>query len=113
MTRLERIAVAVVGASGYSGAEVLRLLASHPRVEVAALTANDAAGKTVGEVFPHLHPYADRTLAPIEELDPSRVDAAFVALPSGASAHVTPSLVESGIRVIDLGGDFRLPAEAY
>ncbi len=107
------IRIAVIGASGYSGAELLRLLAAHPGSEVAQLTANDAAGARVTEVFPHLTPYADRTFDPIDAVDPGAVEAAFVALPSGQSAGIVPDLVGADVRVVDLGGDFRLPADAY
>jgi N-acetyl-gamma-glutamyl-phosphate reductase len=67
----------------------------------------------VGAVFPHLAPIADRTFEAVDALDPSSVGAAFVALPAGGSAGVVPGLVEAGVRVVDLGADFRLAAEAY
>ncbi len=107
------IRVAVFGASGYSGAEVLRLLAVHPAVELVAVGASERAGQRVDDVYPHLSP-----LGPIafEELDASvsgRADLAFLALPHGRSALVAPDLLEGGLRVIDLAGDFRLPAEEY
>jgi N-acetyl-gamma-glutamyl-phosphate reductase len=113
MVGVDRVAVAVVGGSGYSGAELLRLLACHPRVQVATITANDAAGSRVGQVYPHLRPFADRTFEPVGAVDPGAVGAAFVALPPGESARIIPDLVEAGVRVVDLGGDFRLPADAY
>jgi N-acetyl-gamma-glutamyl-phosphate reductase len=105
--------VAVLGASGYSGAELLRLLAGHPRLEVSFLGAHDAAGRPVGEVFPHLAPFAHCRYEPLDALDPSSVEAALLALPPGMSATLVPALVEAGVRVVDLAGDFRLPAEAY
>jgi len=105
--------VAVLGASGYTGAELLRLLAAHPHVDAAFLGAHDAAGSSVGQVFPHLAPYADRTFEPLDALDQASVEAAFVALPAGRSAAVVPDLVDAGVRVVDLGGDFRLGEEDY
>lgn len=109
----KRVRVAVFGASGFSGAELLRLLAGHPAAEVTALGANERAGERLGAVHPHLASLADR---PLEALDVSvadRADVAFLALPRGASAPLAPALVERGMRVVDLTGDFRLPPEAY
>jgi N-acetyl-gamma-glutamyl-phosphate reductase len=110
---LRTVPVAVLGASGYSGAELLRLLSGHPGLEVAFLGVHDAAGKRLGEVWPHLAPFADMELRPNEELDPRSVGAAFVALPAGQSSAIVPGLVEAGVRSVDVGSDFRLPAEDY
>ena len=107
------IPVAVLGASGFSGAELLRLLAGHPSLQAAFLGAHDAAGQVVSDLYPHLGPYAGVRYQPIDALAPETVEAAFVALPPGESAKVVPGLVEAGLRVVDLGGDFRLPADAY
>jgi N-acetyl-gamma-glutamyl-phosphate reductase len=107
------IPVAVLGASGFSGAELLRLLAGHPSFQPVFLGAHDAAGQLVGDLYPHLYPYAGRTYESIEAVDPSALKAAFVALPAGESAKVVPDLIEAGLRVVDLGGDFRLPAGDY
>jgi N-acetyl-gamma-glutamyl-phosphate reductase len=107
------IPVAVLGASGFSGAELLRLLAAHPALEVSFVGAHDAAGKPVGEVWPHLVPFSDRVLQPNDSLDPGAVEAAFVALPAGESSSVVPDLVERGVRVVDVGPDFRLQPHEY
>ena len=107
------VPVAVLGASGFSGAELLRLLASHPGLEVAFAGAHDAAGQPLGRVWPHLAPFAGLELRPNEEVDPGSVAAAFVALPAGESSAIAPGLVEGGVRVVDVGSDFRLPAEDY
>jgi N-acetyl-gamma-glutamyl-phosphate reductase len=111
-----RVRVAVLGASGYAGGELVRLLAGHPGVEIVFLGAAGSAGRTLTEVHPHLAslPSADRPLRPIavaEVVDAA--DLAFCALPHGASAAIAPSLLEAGLRVVDLGGDFRLPPTAY
>jgi N-acetyl-gamma-glutamyl-phosphate reductase len=108
-----KIRVAVFGASGYSGAELLRLLAGHPHAEVTAVTAGERAGQRVGDVYPHLAPFADLVLEPIEADVSTRADAAFLALPHGTSARLAPALLAQGMRVVDLAGDFRLPADAY
>ena len=98
---------AVVGASGYAGGEILRLLLSHPRVEIGALTAASSAGSRLGEIHPHLTPLADRV---IEDTTVDRVaghDVVFLALPHGHSAALAEHLGDDVI-VIDCGADFRL-----
>jgi N-acetyl-gamma-glutamyl-phosphate reductase len=59
----------ILGASGYTGAETIRLLAHHKNVQVGAITANAQAGRTLGDLFPHLHPFADRTLVKAEDVN--------------------------------------------
>jgi len=111
-----RVTVAVLGASGYAGGELVRLLASHPAVEIAYLGANESAGMTLAEAHPHLATL-DEAARRLEPLDPSgiasRARVAFLCLPHGASAELAPALLEAGLRVVDLSGDFRLPAPAY
>ena len=112
----EKMRVAVLGASGYAGGELVRLLAGHRRAEVTFLGARDSAGKTLAEVHPHLVslPVADDVMGTIEpDAIAEAADAVFSALPNGASSSLAPSLLDAGLRVIDLAGDFRLPAEAY
>ncbi|MFL5799727.1 MAG: N-acetyl-gamma-glutamyl-phosphate reductase [Actinomycetota bacterium] len=109
----ETIPVAVLGASGFSGAELLRLLVEHPRLEVTFVGAHDAAGQRLGDVWPHLAPFADRMLEPNDALDPGSVGAAFLALPAGHSSRIVPAFAERGVRVVDVGPDFRLPPADY
>ncbi|MGW5311354.1 N-acetyl-gamma-glutamyl-phosphate reductase [Nocardia thailandica] len=104
--------VAVAGASGYAGGEVLRLLLGHPeyrtgRLEIGALTAGSNAGTPLGELQPHLLPLADRVLAPttVEEL--AGHDIVFLGLPHGQSAAIAAALPESTV-IIDCGADYRL-----
>ena len=113
--QLGPIRAAVLGASGFTGGELIRLLRAHPRVEITYLGAHGSVGKAVAEVHPHLAlDDIDRTLRPIEaDAVADAADLAFLALPHGASAPLAPALVERGVRVIDLGGDFRLPAADY
>ena len=111
-----RTRVAVLGASGYAGGELVRLLAGHRRADVTFLGAKDSAGRTLAGVHPHLAsaPGAADRLAPVEvEAAAQAADVAFCALPSGTSSELVPLLLGAGVRVIDLAGDFRLPAEAY
>ena len=98
---------AVLGASGYAGGELVRLLDAHPGIEVAHLAAHSRAGEPLGAVHPHLAG-GDRRLAPGDpDLVPD-VDAAFLALPHGASWQPALALAARGITVIDLGSDFRM-----
>lgn len=99
-----RVRVAVVGASGYAGGELLRLLAGHPQVEIASVHARDRDGQPVGGELPHLSPLG----LVFDGAEPGDVDVAFLALPHGASAPVAARLLERGVTVVDIGADFRL-----
>ncbi|HEY9416751.1 MAG TPA: N-acetyl-gamma-glutamyl-phosphate reductase [Pseudonocardia sp.] len=103
--------IAVAGASGYAGGELLRLLLTHPDVEIGALTAGGNAGSRLGEHQPHLLPLADRMLV---ETDPDVLaahDVVFLALPHGHSAALASQLGEDTV-VIDCGADHRLSDQA-
>jgi N-acetyl-gamma-glutamyl-phosphate reductase len=119
MDTADRTGAAVLGASGYVGGELVRLLARHPALRLTTLGASSAAGRTLADVHPHLAslPDAGHALTPIEELDPSTLathaEFVFCALPHGATADLAPGFLEAGLRVIDLGGDFRLRPEDY
>jgi N-acetyl-gamma-glutamyl-phosphate reductase len=105
---------AVVGASGYTGAELLRLLAGHPEIEVVHLTAESNAGARVADLFPGLAPaYGRATFAPLDAADLRGLDLVFSAMPHGASQALLPGLVDDVAHIIDLGADFRLPPDAY
>jgi N-acetyl-gamma-glutamyl-phosphate reductase len=99
--------VAVSGASGYAGGEVLRLLASHPDVTIGAITAHSNAGAQLGELQPHLHSLADRELVDTTVENLAGHDVVFLALPHGASAGIAAQLPEDTL-VIDAGADHRL-----
>lgn len=104
--------VAVAGATGYAGGELLRLLFGHPDVEIAAITASDSsAGSPLGEHHPHLVPLADRRLERTTPAVLSGSDVVFLALPHGASAEFAGMLSEDTL-VVDCGADFRLAADA-
>lgn len=105
------ISVAVSGASGYAGGEVLRLLASHPEVSVGAITAHSNAGSRLGEVQPHLHSLADRLLEETTAENLAGHDVVFLALPHGASAAIARALPPETL-VIDAGADHRLEDSA-
>ena len=99
--------VAILGASGYTGAELVRLVATHPGLEVAALTADRKAGLAMAEVFPHLRHLDLPVLTRIDDLDFTSVDIAFCALPHATSQEVISRLPKH-VRVVDLSADFRL-----
>ncbi|HSL11442.1 MAG TPA: N-acetyl-gamma-glutamyl-phosphate reductase [Actinomycetota bacterium] len=107
---------AVLGASGYTGGELVRLLAAHPTIEVTFVGARDRAGALLGEAHPHLAalPQGAARLEPVDVgAIADAADLVFSALPHGASAEVVPGLLDAGLRVVDLAGDFRLGADAY
>jgi N-acetyl-gamma-glutamyl-phosphate reductase len=105
---------AVVGASGYTGAELLRLLAAHPEIEVAHVTADSNAGASVAALYPSLaSEYGGREYAAFDPADIDGVDVAFLALPHGESQRIVPELLERVGHLVDLGADFRLPAADY
>jgi N-acetyl-gamma-glutamyl-phosphate reductase len=98
----------VVGATGYTGVELLRLLAVHPQVELAVVTSRGEAGRRVDELFPNLRgcvnlPFVDPAQARLDACD-----IVFFATPNGTAMEMVPGLLESGVRVIDLAADFRL-----
>jgi N-acetyl-gamma-glutamyl-phosphate reductase len=106
------VRVGVLGVSGITGGELVRLLLGHPRFELAFVGGRTSAGRTLAEVHPHLAgAVPGLTIAPLEEA--SGLDVAFLALPHGESASLAPPLLDAGVRVVDLAGDFRLPAEDY
>ena len=104
--------IAILGASGYTGAELVRLIATHPGMRIAALTADRKAGQPMAQVFPHLRHLDLPTLTTIDEVDFAGIDLAFVALPHGLSQSLVRGLPRS-LKVVDLGADFRLSPEAY
>src|SRR6476659_11149883 len=99
--------VAVAGASGYAGGEVLRLLLAHPDVEIGALTGGSNAGERLGVLQPHLVPLADRVLEETSVDTLGGHDVVFLALPHGQSGAVAEQLGDDTV-VIDCGADFRL-----
>ncbi len=102
-----RLKVAVAGASGYAGGELLRLLLQHPHVEIGALTGASNAGTALGELQPHLLPLAGRVLQPTTAEVLAGHDVVFLALPHGHSAAVAAELGED-VLVVDCGADHRL-----
>lgn len=105
------LTAAILGASGYAGGELVRLLDAHPDVSIAYLGANTRSGERLGDVHPHL-PGGDRLLGSSSVDDVPDADIVFLALPHGASADIGAALADRGVRVVDLGSDYRMDTEA-
>jgi N-acetyl-gamma-glutamyl-phosphate reductase len=104
--------IGIVGATGYAGAEVLRLAGQHPELTVVIATGDSNAGKRVADHVPGLAAlYPDMTFAATEEILSSDVEVAFIALPHGHSQGIVPQLLDRGVRIFDLGADFRLKSK--
>lgn len=104
---MSRTIVGIINVTGYAGMELARLLYQHPEVELVSVTGRSAAGKRLGQVFPHL---AQIDLAIEAEL--GNVDLAFSAMPHGESANEVISLLSRGVKVVDISADFRLKDSA-
>lgn len=105
--------IAIIGASGYTGAELIRLIATHPAMQITALAANSKAGQSLATVFPHLRHLALPDMVTWEEIDFSGIDLCFCALPHKTSQEVIAQLPRD-LKIVDLSADFRLrDPEAY
>jgi len=108
------IDVGIVGGSGYTGGELLRLLASHPDVNVAAVTSRKLAGKPVTVVHPHLKSICPHSFEALSGREVAgRCDIVFTAVPHGTAMDWVPELLDAGVRVIDLSSDYRLPVDVF
>ena len=105
----EQLAVGIVGASGFTGAELLRLLVNHPQMNVRVVTGETQAGKQVGELYPSLAPaYGDMAFVKSEDADLGSLDLVFAGLPHRASQKIVGELIDEVDHVVDLSADFRL-----
>jgi N-acetyl-gamma-glutamyl-phosphate reductase len=106
--------IAVLGASGYTGADAVRLLARHPNAEITALTANTHAGKAIDEVFPHFFSLDLPDLTEWEKVDWTELDAVFCGLPHGTTQEIIAAVLKANpdIKVLDMSADFRLRDKA-
>lgn len=101
------IKAAVLGATGYAGIELVRLLASHPEVSLELLGSKSFAGQRISDVYRNFRHILENECAEADVAEAAKCDVAFTALPHGASKTVIPSLLEAGLKVIDLSGDYR------
>ena len=102
------IKVGVVGGTGYTGVELLRLLARHPGVTLEAITSRGDAGTAVAEMFPSLRGWVDLAFVTPQDADLSACDVVFFATPNGIAMKQARELVDAGVRIIDLAADFRI-----
>ena len=102
------ITVGVVGGTGYTGVELMRLLVQHPHVQLAAITSRAEAGRTVAELFPSLRRRVDLRFSDPKDANLDNCDLVFFATPNGVAMHETAALLDAGVRVIDLAADFRI-----
>ena len=106
------LSAGVVGGTGYTGVELLRLLVMHPQVELKCVTSRSEAGKKVADMFPNLRKHTEMEFTEPDEESLGGCDVVFFATPNGTAMTMVPSLLQQGARVIDLAADFRLTNEA-
>ena len=106
------IKVGVVGGTGYTGVELLRLLVNHPEVELRVITSRTEAGRAVADLFPNLRGYTTLAFTQPDEAPLRQCDLVFFATPNGTAMTMVPQLLDAGARVIDLAADFRLRSAA-
>jgi N-acetyl-gamma-glutamyl-phosphate reductase len=108
MGDMGRVSVGIVGASGYGGVQLVRLLQDHPEVELVYLGGESSAGKTFADLYPHLAHQVDLAIEPVEpETIAARCQVVFLSLPNGLACQITPTLIEKGCQVLDLSADYR------
>ena len=105
----QTIKVGIVGATGYTGVELLRLLAQHPQVQVAAVTSRGEAGMALADYFPSLRGiYPDLYFQTPDQADLAACDVVFFATPNGVAMQEAPALLAAGVKVVDLSADYRI-----
>ncbi len=102
------ITVGVVGGTGYTGVELLRLLAQHPQVTLKTITSRKEAGLPVADLFPNLRGYVDLSFSAPQDAHLDECDVVFFATPNGIAMEESRALVATGVRIIDLAADFRI-----
>ncbi len=108
MGNLRRVPVGIVGASGYGGVQLVRLLMDHPAVDLASLAGESSAGKPFTDLYPHLGSIVDLDIEGVDpEVIASRCEVVFLSLPNGLACQITPQLIEKGCKVLDLSADYR------
>ncbi len=106
------VKIGIVGATGYTGVELLRLLAQHKDCELAAITSRSEAGRAVADLFPNLRGHVDLPFVEPDKSILSGCDLVFFATPNGIAMQQTPALIDAGVKVIDLAADFRISDQA-
>lgn len=104
-----KLRIAIIGSTGYGGVELIRLLLTHPHVEITSVVSSSTSGVPIADGFPHLNQVVTDNLDALDvSLIRDKADVVFTATPSGISAKLAPQLLAAGLKVIDLSGDFRL-----
>lgn len=104
----KKLKIGIVGGTGYTGVELLRLLAIHPNAEIVAVTSRGEAGISVADMFPSLRGYVDVAFSDPATVDLTKCDVVFFATPHGVAMNQAQTLLDAGVKVIDLAADFRL-----
>ena len=102
------IKAGIVGGTGYTGVELLRLLVAHPEVELSVITSRSESGQAVSSLYPNLRGHVDISFSEPELDELSKCEVVFFATPNGTAMKMTPQLLDAGVKVIDLAADFRL-----
>jgi len=100
--------IGIIGATGYTGSELVRILTNHPEIEISIITSETRAGELFSEVHPFLQGIADQKLVSVKEIDNYDLDLVFLALPHGISMDYVEKFKDKSFKIIDLSGDFRL-----
>ncbi|RLT99409.1 N-acetyl-gamma-glutamyl-phosphate reductase [Ketobacter sp.] len=108
MNQGAKLKIGIVGGTGYTGVELLRLLVQHPNVELTAVTSRSEAGQDVHALYPNLRGHLDLQFSQPDLDNLSQCDLVFFATPNGVAMKLVPGLLQAGVRVVDLAADFRL-----
>ncbi|PZD97856.1 N-acetyl-gamma-glutamyl-phosphate reductase [Paenibacillus sambharensis] len=108
-----KVRAAIIGSTGYGGVELIRLLAAHPQVAITSVISSSSAGEPIAAGYPHLQEIRTELLDGIDPAEmKSKADVVFLATPAGVASGLVPQLLEQGLKVIDVSGDFRLKSPA-
>ena len=102
------VSVGIVGGTGYTGVELLRILAQHPQVDIKLVTSRSEAGTAIATLYPNLAPRIDLSFTQPEMATLKQCDCVFFAAPNGTAMQMVPELLDAGTKVIDLAADFRI-----
>jgi len=109
-----KVRAAIIGSTGYGGVELIRLLLQHPNIEITSVISSSQAGVPIADGYPHLNQIVVDRLDGVDiELIREKADVVFTATPHGVSSEIVPGLLEAGLKVVDLSGDFRLRGDVY
>ncbi|WKN30107.1 N-acetyl-gamma-glutamyl-phosphate reductase [Porifericola rhodea] len=111
---MNTLSIGIIGATGYTGSELIRILHTHPEAEIKLITSESKAGKKIAEIYPALNGLTDLVLQPMAEVKNYQLDVVFLALPHGAAMNFVKDYYDSSFKIVDLSGDFRLSSpEVY